>query len=102
MCFILKMYSIRTQYHLSIAGRNYSNPTEERFRMKIFMENKAHIAKHNARAHQGQHSYFLKMNHFGDMVTIHSYCSTNTPDSYRNASLFALNNCSFTTNLSMR
>merc|ERR1719322_1101068 len=34
--------------------------------MKIYMENKAYIARHNHRAHRGMHSYFLKMNHFGD------------------------------------
>merc|ERR1719229_164604 len=34
--------------------------------MKIYMENKAYIARHNHRAHRGLHSYFLKMNHFGD------------------------------------
>ncbi len=38
--------------------------------MKIFMENKAHIARHNSRAHKGDHLYFLKMNHFGDMVQL--------------------------------
>ncbi len=36
--------------------------------MKIFMENKAKIARHNLRAHKGQHNYFLKMNHYGDLV----------------------------------
>merc|ERR1719414_2053973 len=34
--------------------------------MKIYMENKAYIVRHNHRAHRGMHSYFLKMNHFGD------------------------------------
>lgn len=32
------------------------------------MENKAKIAKHNALAQQGQKSYFLKMNNFGDLL----------------------------------
>jgi cathepsin L len=41
---------------------------EENFRMKIFMENKAKIARHNQKAHRGEKSYFLKMNHFGDQV----------------------------------
>ena len=41
---------------------------EEKFRMKIFMENKAKIARHNQRAHKGDKTYFLKMNHFGDQV----------------------------------
>ena len=46
--------------------RVYESATEEKFRMKIYMENKAYIARHNHRAHRGMHSYFLKMNHFGD------------------------------------
>lgn len=50
-------------------GKEYPSETEESFRMKIFMENKASIAKHNAMAHQGHHTYFMKMNHFGDMVS---------------------------------
>ena len=49
-------------------GKNYSNPVDDKFRLKIFMENKAKIAKHNARAHEGHKSYFLKMNSFGDLV----------------------------------
>ena len=50
-------------------GKNYSNPMEEKFRMKIFMENKAMIAKHNKKAHNGEKSYFLKINNFGDLVS---------------------------------
>lgn len=49
-------------------GKNYTSPTEEKFRMKIFMENHAMISKHNNRALQGHHTYFLKMNHYGDML----------------------------------
>ena len=49
-------------------GKSYKGPTEEKFRMKIYMENKAYIAKHNRLAHMGHHSYFLKMNHFGDLL----------------------------------
>ena len=36
--------------------------------MKIYMENKAYIARHNLLAHKGHHTYFLKMNHFGDLL----------------------------------
>ena len=50
----------------AIHQRIYESATEEKFRMKIYMENKAYIARHNHRAHRGMHSYFLKMNHFGD------------------------------------
>jgi cathepsin L len=49
-------------------GKEYPNETEEKFRMKIYMENKAMVEKHNHKAHKGQHSYFLKMNHFGDLL----------------------------------
>ena len=50
-------------------GKNYSNHVEDKFRLKIFMENKAKIAKHNAAAHRGDKSYFLKMNNYGDLVS---------------------------------
>ena len=53
----------------SFQGKNYSSPETEKYRMKIYMDNKARIAKHNHQAHQGRHSYFLKMNHYGDMVS---------------------------------
>jgi cathepsin L len=48
--------------------KNYTSPMEEKFRMKIFMENKARIARHNQKAHKGEKTYFLKMNHFGDQL----------------------------------
>ena len=50
-------------------AKNYSGPVEDKFRLKIFMENKAKIAKHNALFHQGRKSYTLKMNNFGDLVS---------------------------------
>jgi cathepsin L len=46
----------------------YQSPTEEKFRMKIYMENKAKVEKHNRRATRGHHSYHLKMNEYGDML----------------------------------
>jgi len=49
-------------------GKEYANPIEEKLRMKIFLDNKAMIAKHNHLAHRGHHTYFLKMNQFGDML----------------------------------
>ena len=50
-------------------GKNYSNMVEENFRMEIFMENLAKIEKHNTMANGGEIRYFLKMNHFGDLVS---------------------------------
>jgi len=48
--------------------KNYSTFDEEKFRMKIFMENKQRIAKHNSRFHLGHHTYKLEMNHYGDLL----------------------------------
>ena len=36
----------------SAHGKEYANPTEEKFRMKIFLDRKAMIAKHNYLAHR--------------------------------------------------
>merc|ERR1711963_167986 len=47
--------------------KQYDSIEEEKFRMKIFMENKQRIAKHNTRYFQGHHSYKLEMNHYGDL-----------------------------------
>jgi len=55
-------------YEKWISEKNYSTPIEEKFRLKIFMENKARIARHNQRAFKGEESFFMKMNHFGDQV----------------------------------
>jgi len=46
----------------------YSDETEERYRMKIWMDNKHKIAKHNNRHANGLKSYDLKMNKFGDLL----------------------------------
>ena len=47
----------------------YKNDVEERFRMKIFMDNKHKIAKHNGNYEMKKVSYKLKMNKYGDMVS---------------------------------
>ncbi len=49
-------------------NKSYSTIVEEKFRMKIFMENKARIARHNKKAHAGGASFLLKMNHLGDQL----------------------------------
>jgi len=48
--------------------KDYDSPTEEKFRLKIYMDNKAKVERHNARAAKGHHSYHMKMNQFGDML----------------------------------
>lgn len=49
-------------------SKTYADQTEERLRMKIFMENKHKIAKHNMRAANGLKTYHLAMNKFGDLL----------------------------------
>ncbi|XP_068148101.1 cathepsin L1 isoform X1 [Drosophila tropicalis] len=48
--------------------KNYADSTEESFRMKIFTENKHHIAKHNQRFATGEVSYKLALNKYADML----------------------------------
>ena len=50
-------------------GKNYSSSVEDKFRLKIFMENKAKIARHNALYHQGEKSYSMKVNSYADLVS---------------------------------
>lgn len=49
-------------------GKVYDNEMEDKFRMKIYAENKHVIAKHNQRYQQGLVSYSLKQNKYGDML----------------------------------
>jgi cathepsin L len=55
--------------------KEYDTKTEENFRLKIFMENKAKIERHNRKAASGKHSYHLKMNQYGDMLH-HEFVAT--------------------------
>jgi len=52
----------------TIHRKDYNSTEEEKFRMKIYMENKQRIAKHNTRYYQGHHNYKLEMNHYGDLL----------------------------------
>ncbi|CAL7952458.1 unnamed protein product [Xylocopa violacea] len=53
----------------------YKSDVEERFRMKIFMDNKHKIAKHNGNYEMKKVSYKLKMNKYGDMLH-HEFVNT--------------------------
>lgn len=46
--------------------KRYNNDVEERFRMKIYLENRHRIAKHNKEA---EHPYKLAMNKYGDLLS---------------------------------
>jgi len=47
---------------------------QEKFRMKIWIENKIAIEKHNQAALRGEHSFHLAMNQFGDLLN-HEFVS---------------------------
>jgi len=46
-------------------SKAYENEIEERFRMKIYLENRQRIAKHNK---DPEHGFKLKMNKYGDLL----------------------------------
>lgn len=46
----------------------YDSDVEDKFRMKMYAENKLRIAKHNQRFQQGHVSYTLKPNKYADML----------------------------------
>lgn len=56
-------------------GKSYKSDVEERFRMKIYMDNKHKIAEHNANYEMNKVSYKLKMNKYGDMLH-HEFINT--------------------------
>ena len=62
-------YEVTSIVFYSFLEKSYHSAEEEKFRMKIFMENKQKIAKHNTRFHKGHHNYQLEMNHYGDLLT---------------------------------
>ncbi|XP_077488617.1 procathepsin L-like isoform X1 [Amblyomma americanum] len=49
-------------------GRNYTSPTEELLRFKIFTDNSLFISRHNEKFVKGMVSYSLGMNPFGDLL----------------------------------
>lgn len=48
--------------------KQYESQTEERFRMKIFMENKNKIALHNQEYEKGNVSFKLGLNKYADLL----------------------------------
>lgn len=52
----------------ALHGKEYQSETEEYYRMKIYMENRLKIARHNAKYANNEVSYKLAMNEFGDLV----------------------------------
>ncbi|CAG9562303.1 unnamed protein product [Danaus chrysippus] len=55
--------------------KQYDSETEEKFRMKIYAENKHKVAKHNQRYQKGLVTYRLKTNKYSDMLH-HEFVNT--------------------------
>lgn len=56
-------------------GKNYKSDTDEKYRMKIFIDNKHKIATHNQKYELHQVSYKLGLNKYGDMLH-HEFVAT--------------------------
>lgn len=48
--------------------KSYEHEIEDRFRMKIYAENKHRIAQHNQRFRAGREPFRLALNQYGDML----------------------------------
>ena len=51
-------------------GRRYASVQEERYRLSVFEQNQQFIDDHNARFENGEVTFTLQMNQFGDMVSM--------------------------------
>lgn len=49
-------------------GKKYASPSEEEYRMEIFMETRNNIAKHNEAFARGEVTYKMGLNKFADMT----------------------------------
>ncbi|XP_055853688.1 cathepsin L-like isoform X2 [Episyrphus balteatus] len=58
-------------------GKNYTNETEENFRMKIFLDNKDKIEKHNLKHTKGLVSFTLGLNKYADLMYDEFYTLVN-------------------------
>ncbi|XP_063592112.1 procathepsin L-like [Penaeus indicus] len=63
--------SLRQQWHNFKAehGRHYASPQEERYRLSVFEQNQQFIDDHNSRFENGEVTFTLQMNQFGDMTS---------------------------------
>lgn len=65
-----KVYGKNALYGSNLVNTNSkgSYSQEENFRMKIWMENKGKVERHNRKAVQGQVTFHQSMNQFGDLL----------------------------------
>lgn len=64
--------TIRWKLFKSMFNKTYS-VVEDEFRRQIWEDNLALIEKHNTQADEGKYTYWLKMNHFGDLTENEAY-----------------------------
>lgn len=77
---LVALHYKKCQFHITLSvftfllqiqfKKEYNSVIEESFRMKIYMENKHKIMKHNQLYEKNEVSYKLGMNEFGDMVNL--------------------------------
>ena len=53
-----------------IAGKVYTNKSEDNVRLKIFLKAQQTIRKHNKAYARGEKDFYLNLNHLSDLVTI--------------------------------
>ncbi|KAK6631864.1 hypothetical protein RUM43_013930 [Polyplax serrata] len=63
-------YSTTLKFFVKLIQHNktYASDTEEKFRMKIFMDNKHKVMQHNKQFEKGEVTYQLKLNKYSDML----------------------------------
>ncbi|XP_022908930.1 cathepsin L-like peptidase [Onthophagus taurus] len=69
-------------------SKSYEDPTEEKYRMKIFMENSHKVAKHNQLYEQGHVTFKMKINKYADLLHhefIHTLNGFNRTTGYKSA-----------------
>ena len=67
-----KLYQSKFRSFVEKFQKAYETPDEEEKRYEIWKSNLDYIEKHNKDASLGQHEYFLKMNCYGDMVSLYN------------------------------
>lgn len=93
-CYVSEMDVLKEEWQaFKMQFNKVYEEVEDVFRMKVFLENKHKIAKHNQLHAQGNKTYSLKMNKFGDLLH-HEFVATvngfkrNYKDSLANGSIF--------------
>lgn len=61
-------YQSNFKTYMVAFDKTYATLTEQEKRYTVWKKNFDYITKHNAEADAGNHTYWLKMNHLGDLV----------------------------------